>query len=102
MAQTLVDDSRWVLCRNFQAIPVPAIDVLPAWVERGRLLPDDFLANSALDVCLQARDVPELNDVFRRTRRGPLQAIVTFCEHLCGAPRTSAPSASPRAHAFTA
>ena len=75
MAQTLVDDSRWVLCRNFQAIPIPAIGVLPAWAERGRLLPDDFLVNTALDVCVQAREVPELHDVFRRTRRGLFERL---------------------------
>ena len=76
MAQALVDDSRWVLCREFRAIPVPSIDVLPSWAERGRLLPDDYLANSPLEICLQAKEVPELNDIFQRTRRGALGTIV--------------------------
>ena len=66
MAQTLLPDSRWVLCRSFHSVPVPKIDVLPLWAERGRLLPDDYLANSALELCFQAKDVPELNAIFRR------------------------------------
>lgn len=47
-------------------------------IERGRLMnvPDDYLANSPLEICLQAKEVPELNDIFRRTRRGALGTIV--------------------------
>ena len=49
-------------------IPVPTIDVLPRWAEVGRLRPDDYLVNPDLDVCFQAKDVPDLSAVFRQAR----------------------------------
>ena len=76
MAQALEHDSGWVVCRNFREIAVPSVDVLPRWAERGRIRPDDYLANGALEVCLQAKEVPELNAIFRRSRKGPLEAIL--------------------------
>ena len=76
MAHALQRDSDWVVCRNFKQIPVPNVEVLPFWAERGRVQPDDYLANSRLEICLQAKEVPELNAIFRRTRRGPLTAIL--------------------------
>lgn len=76
MTHTLLSDSRWVVCRDFKEIPVPTIDVLPMWAERGRLQPEDYLANGGLEICLQAKEIPELNAIFRKTRKGPLEAII--------------------------
>lgn len=77
MAHTLQRDPGWSVCRNFKEIAVLDLEVLPLWAERGRLLPDDYLANSRLEICLQAKEIPELNAIFRRTRRGPLRSILT-------------------------
>jgi hypothetical protein len=78
MAHTLLRDSGWVVCRNFQEIAVPSLDVLPLWAERGRLHPDDYLANGALEICLRANDVPELSAIFRRSRgaRGAILGLL--------------------------
>ena len=66
----------WALCRNYQTIPLATLDVLPSWAERGRLRPDDYLTNGALEVCIQAKDVPELNAIFRRATASPWRAII--------------------------
>lgn len=76
MAHTLARIPGWTVCRKYHEIPVPDVDVLPFWAERGRLQPDDYLVNGRLEVCFQAKDVPELNAIFRRTRRGPFAAIL--------------------------
>ena len=77
MAHTLKRAPGWSVCRNFKEIAVPDVAILPLWAERGRLLPDDYLANSRLEVCLQAREIPELDAIFRRTRKGALHSILT-------------------------
>ena len=76
MAHALQRDSDWVVCRNFKQFPVPDVEVLPFWAERGRVQPDDFLANARLEICLQAKEVPELDAIFRRTRRGLVKTIL--------------------------
>ncbi len=76
MAPTLERAPGWTVCRNYQEIPVPNVDVLATWAARGRLRPDDYLANGRLEVCFQAKDVPELNAIFRRTRRGPFAVLL--------------------------
>lgn len=85
MTHTLLRDSGWVVCRDFREIPIPDVDVLPLWAQRGRLRPDDYLANGRLELCFQAKDVPELNAIFRR--RGPLSAIRELFAELSGSPR---------------
>jgi hypothetical protein len=60
--------SGWLLCRNLQEIAVPNADVLPRWAERGRLRPDDYLVNPRLELCVQAKDVPDLKAIFRKQR----------------------------------
>jgi hypothetical protein len=66
----------WILCRNTQEIPVPSIDVLPSWAERGRLRPDDYLVNPIIESCVQVRDVPDLNAIFREARLRRLRTFV--------------------------
>ena len=66
----------WIVCRNMKEIPVPSIDVLPQWAERGRLLPDDYLVNPIIESCVQVKDVPDLNAIFRAARLRRLRSIV--------------------------
>ena len=61
----------WIVCRNLQQIAVPNIDVLPRWAERGRIRPDDYLVNPVLEVCFQAKEVPDLQVIFRKLRMRP-------------------------------
>jgi hypothetical protein len=93
MTHTLPRDSGWVVCRDFREIPVPDVDVLRTWAERGRLRPDDYLANGRLEMCVQARDVAELNAIFRR--RGPLSAIREIFAELSGSPKPHSRSLVP-------
>jgi hypothetical protein len=60
--------NNWIVCRNLQQIPVPTVDVLPRWAERGRIRPDDYLVNPDLETCFQAKEVPSLQAIFRKTR----------------------------------
>ena len=76
MAHATHRDSGWVICRNFTQIPLPDVDLLPSWAERGRVRPDDYLANSRLEICVLAKEVPELEAIFRRTHRGILKTIL--------------------------
>lgn len=77
MTGTLAQHPNWIVCRNLQQIPVPTVDVLPRWAERGRIRPDDYLVNPTLDTCFQARDVPTLQAAFRK-RMGPLEKVWRF------------------------
>lgn len=63
--------SGWIVCRNLQQIPLPDLSLLAGWAERGRLRPDDYVVNPGLERCFQAREVPELKRIFRRTQSGP-------------------------------
>lgn len=74
MAHELLQHDGWILCRNLQQIPVPGMSVLLRWAERGRVRPDDFLVNPALECCLRARDFAVLNRIFRQGR--PLLAFL--------------------------
>ena len=65
----------WIVCRKLQQIPVPSIAVLPRWAECGRIRPDDYLVNPNLEVCFQIRELPELQAILRRVRKGPLDRI---------------------------
>jgi hypothetical protein len=69
----------WVVCRKWQQIDVPNIDVLPRWAERGRIRPDDYLVNLALETCLQAKDIPDLNAIFRKVRMRRLEMVISRC-----------------------
>jgi hypothetical protein len=75
MTQNLNQCTGWIVCRNLTEIAVPDTGMLPRWAERGRIRPDDYLVNPALETCFQAKDVPELNAIFRKLRPQPLQAI---------------------------
>jgi hypothetical protein len=58
----------WTLCRKFEAFPVRDNAMLEHWTEQGRVRPDDYLVSLDLDLCVQARDVAELEVIFRKTR----------------------------------
>ena len=68
MTQELNNHPGWILCRNWQQIPVPSVDVLPHWAERGRIQPDDYLVNPDLERCFQVKDVPDLKAILRKKR----------------------------------
>jgi hypothetical protein len=75
MTPTLERHPGWIVCRNLQQIPVPSIDVLPRWAERGRLRPNDYLVNPALETCFQVKGVPDLKAIFRKVRMRPFETI---------------------------
>lgn len=55
----------WILCRNLEQRPIADDELLLRWTERGRVRPGDYLVNIRLDRCVQARDVAELDAIFR-------------------------------------
>ena len=65
----------WTLCRNRQEFPIPDNGVLRRWTEQGCVRPDDYLVNHQLDVCVQARDVAEVDAVFRKSTARALGRI---------------------------
>ena len=74
MTKQLLQHDGWILCRNLQQTPVPGAAVLRRWAERGRIRPDDFLVNPSLERCFRAREVPDLDEIFRKAR--PFLAFV--------------------------
>ncbi|MGZ8832170.1 MAG: hypothetical protein ACXW19_03100 [Thermoanaerobaculia bacterium] len=40
--------------------------MLQSWTEQGRVRPTDYLVSPRLDTCVQARDVAELDVIFRK------------------------------------
>ena len=82
MACTLDQHPGWIVCRKFQQFPLSNVEVLPRLAEHGRVRPDDYLVNPALDICLQAKEIPELNAIFRKARLGPFHAIVRLLVHI--------------------
>ena len=56
----------WILCRKLDVFPVPDNVVLQRWTEQGRIRPDDYLVSPRMDVCVQAKDIAELDAVFRK------------------------------------
>ena len=67
---TLNSNTGWIVCRNFLEFPLPDTSLLPAWARQGRVQPDDYLVHPAMEICLQARQVPELAPIFRIARFG--------------------------------
>lgn len=55
----------WILCRNFDQRPIADDDALLRLTEQGRVQPGDYLVNTGFDRCVQARDVVELDAIFR-------------------------------------
>ena len=66
MSPKLECPAGWIVCRKLQQIPVPHVDVLPRWAERGRIRPNDYLVNPGLEICFQVKELPDLNAIFRR------------------------------------
>lgn len=67
--------AEWTICRNRSVFPVPDNATLERWTEQGRVRSDDYLVNHALDVCVQAREVAELDAIFRKARARVLSRI---------------------------
>lgn len=65
----------WTLCRNLDVFPIRDSAMLERWTSQGRVRSDDYLINHALDLCVQARDVAELDAIFRKGRAGALSKI---------------------------
>lgn len=78
MTHSMASQSGWILCRNLEQIPIPNTDVLHAWAERGRVRPDDFLVHPGLETCVQAKDVTDLNAIFRKARWRGLEKVLTL------------------------
>ncbi len=65
--QPIADRSpEWTLCRRLNAIPIADNAALQRLTERGRVRPDDYLVSLELDVCVQAKEIAELDAVFRK------------------------------------
>jgi len=45
------------------------------WAEHGRIRPDDYLVNPSLETCFQAKEIKELEKIFRNARMRHLQFI---------------------------
>src|SRR6266545_317729 len=56
----------WIFCRKLDAFPILDNAVLQRWTEQGRIRPGDYLVNPRLDICVQAKDIAELDAVFRK------------------------------------
>jgi hypothetical protein len=65
----------WTLCRKFESFPVRDNAMLQSWAAQGRVRPDDYLVSTELDLCVQARDVVELDLVFRKSRTRLLRKV---------------------------
>lgn len=64
---TCVPRPEWILCRNLDEFPIPDNGVLMRWTEQGRIRPTDYLVNPRLDTCVQARNIADLDAIFRKT-----------------------------------
>lgn len=76
--QPMADSSipaEWTICRDRSVFPVPDNETLERWTEQGRVRSDDYLVNHPLDVCVQAREVAELDAIFRKARAHVLTRI---------------------------
>jgi hypothetical protein len=60
-----VPNPAWILCRTRYQYPILDDVTLRRWTVQGRVEPRDFLVSPRLDVCIQARDIAELKDIFR-------------------------------------
>jgi hypothetical protein len=76
----------WIVCRRMQQIPIPDLDVLPRWIELGKLRPDDYLVNPTLEICIQAREDPGLNAIFLRRANPVWRGLVSFAARLLPRP----------------
>ncbi len=60
-----VPEAAWILCRKFEQSPIADGERLIQWAELGRVRPGDYLVSTRRDQCIQARDVAELDAIFR-------------------------------------
>jgi hypothetical protein len=56
----------WTLCRNLNVVSIPDSAILRRWTAEGRVRPDDYLVNHQLDLCVQAKEIAELDAMFRK------------------------------------
>jgi hypothetical protein len=73
----------WTLCRSLKEFPIPDNAVLQRWTEQGCVRPCDYLVNHQLDVCVQAKDIAEVDAVFRKSTARLLGKVCRAL--LCGA-----------------
>jgi hypothetical protein len=65
----------WILCRKRQEFPILDNAALQRWTEQGRVRPDDYLVSPRLDVCVQAKEIAELDAVFHKGKARVLANI---------------------------
>ncbi len=58
-------EAQWILCRNFRQFPIVDDLALRRLTELGRVRPDDFLVSPSHG-CLRAKELPELQAIFRK------------------------------------
>lgn len=74
-AQSSSSQPEWTICRSGSVFPVPDNATLERWTRQGRVRSDDYLVNHPLDVCVQARDVAELDAILRKAKAHVLGRI---------------------------
>lgn len=66
VAATSDRHATWILCRQLTEYEIEDDDALQHLAEAGRVRPDDLLVNRRLDFSMRAKEVPELQPIFRR------------------------------------
>jgi hypothetical protein len=66
----------WILCRNFDQCPVADDAGLIQWTQQGCVRPGDYLVSTRLNRCVQAKDVAELDAIFRTATAQRLETAV--------------------------
>jgi hypothetical protein len=85
----------WIICRKLQAIPVDDDVALLRLAERGRLRPDDYVVSQRLDICLQAKEIAEIAEIFHDSTVRRLRKISSLLAWGATAIRSLRQPASP-------
>ena len=72
-------EAEWTLCRDLETFAIANDAALRRSTAQGRIRPDDYLVRRDLDVCIQAKDIAELDAVFRARRS---RRIARICDAL--------------------
>ena len=72
---TLIANPAWILCRRRYQYPIEDESLLRQWTSQGHIQPCDYLVSPRLDCCVQARDIAELNTIFRKATSRRLEKI---------------------------
>jgi len=65
----------WIICRKSSAFPIDDDAALLQWAERGRIRRDDYIVDRRLDICVQAKEIAEVEEIFQQTRLRRLRRI---------------------------